>query len=136
MKEKWNNFKKGWNDFWDEDTKKGFKRFGIAMGISAALGFFTGCLYGLAENQKKIFDKEQDIFDKLDSYKESFDNLTEEEADKVKRIDEGVFTDIAPQLENVLLDDGIDSIHFDTSYDVGENTVKRVTIDVETIVGD
>lgn len=51
-------------------------------------------------------------------------------------VDEDIFSDLAPTLENVIIDQGIEKVNISRCYDIGDNVHKCVEITMDTIVGD
>lgn len=54
----------------------------------------------------------------------------------VKEVDEDIFTNLAPAIEEAVLDKDIEKIWYDRSYDLGDNLHKFVTVNIENIYGD
>lgn len=50
-----------------------------------------------------------------------------------KEIDEQVFTEIAPMVENTLIDLHIDELHLDRSWEVAEGVTKTLKVTVDTV---
>ena len=53
-----------------------------------------------------------------------------------KRIDKDIFTSLAPQIEDAVLDESIDKIIFDRVYELEPVVSKLVTVNIETTYGD
>ena len=53
-----------------------------------------------------------------------------------RKIDEEIFTDLAPEIENYVLDNGIEHAVSERSYDIGDNLFKIVTVTVKQYAGD
>lgn len=51
-------------------------------------------------------------------------------------IDELVFTDLAPKIEDAVLEKGLEKMALERTYNLGDNLSKFVTINVENVYGD
>lgn len=130
-KKKFEDFKREWKEFWEdfktnEEAKKTVKEIGTFWLLS--------CLIGAIAGTKSRLDRYEKRIKKLENPESN--RAVNENSERDYKIDEEIFTDLAPQLENLVCDDGIETAHIDTSFEIGQNVNKRVTIDVETIYGD
>lgn len=53
-----------------------------------------------------------------------------------KIIDEDIFTDLAPTIEEMVLDSGVEKSMIEKNYDLDGLTHKLVTVNIERIMGD
>ena len=56
--------------------------------------------------------------------------------DQIRKVDELIFTDLAPEIEAYVLDNGIERAVSERSYKIGENLNKLVEVKVTQINGD
>lgn len=54
----------------------------------------------------------------------------------VRTVNEGIFADLAPEIADYVLDNGINHAVCERSYDIGDNLFKIVTVTVKQYAGD
>lgn len=52
------------------------------------------------------------------------------------KIDEDIFTRVAPLMEDAILDEGVEKFNFEDAYEIGQNVSKTVKISIDTVYGD
>ena len=105
----------------------------LALGGSYMLGKTNG---RLAVEQEMLDDEGKDILKALSGAGKTFADGDAETKHKMELVDEQIFTDLAPEIENYVLDNGIDHAVSERSYDIGNNYHKLVKVDVTQVVGD
>lgn len=51
-------------------------------------------------------------------------------------VDEDIFTELAPSIEETVLNKGLEKVVLERSYDLGDNLSKYVTVTIENVYGD
>ena len=97
----------------------------LGVGVVTVIG---GTILVITGKRYKILKK--------DAYKEIIDTLQTEIELPVKSVDEDVFTMLAPAIEGAVLDNGLEKVILDRSYDLGDNLHKLVTVTIENVYGD
>lgn len=106
---------------WIREHKKQLAIAGAVIG-----SFALGMLYEQCTNKKlkKLHEAEKE----LEGYKLS------DPDECTKRIDEDIFTNLAPTIEEAVLSDGIDEFYMDRDYPVefesGDTRLRRVSVSV------
>lgn len=53
-----------------------------------------------------------------------------------KEVDDAIFTDLAPEIEEACIRPGIDRFQTERFFDIGDRICKHITVTIENIVGD
>ena len=90
---------------------------------------------GIANSRQKLdwFKVPNETGDKI------FETLNEvkREANEIAyHVDEDLFTNVCPTMEDTILDKGIEKLVIERAYDLGDNLSKRVTVNIENMYGD
>lgn len=84
---------------------------------------------------KKLHNVESD-FDNIDSIAENYYTDKNEVADNLRLIDEKIFTELAPRIEEAIMNDKLENAVIEGCYTLAPVLHKAVTVNVETIHGD
>lgn len=104
-----------------EEIKAFIKTYWKEMLMAAGVGIFTGKVIGRAFNGNGKSNK-KNLFTNLPHWAD--------------QIDADIFTDLAPKIEEAILNKEVESAVINTTYDLDDLTQKVVTVTVETINGD
>lgn len=113
----------------------------IASGVLTTASIVAAVIYKKQVNNCKkdldllahtISKQEQFILDTLKGYEVDLSDVNK----RIGKVDEDIFTSLAPDIENAILNTSIDKIVIERTYDMGDNLHKLVTTTVEGIYGD
>lgn len=116
------NFKKGAKKKWDF-----VKEHKVEIGLTIVT---TVSGIGLIVLGKKLY--------KLDTPHKSINvpNMASTLPDFIRTIDEEVFTDLAPEIENLIINDGVENAIIERSFTLEPTLHKLVTVKIDAIHGD
>lgn len=112
-----------------EIRKKIFKTL-LFCTASAAGGYAIGRAIGKAAMKKTLHALEGD---KILS---TLDNSSKQFAPWTKKIDEDIFTSLAPEIEDAVLNYGLEKFWAERVYELDPVTSKTVTVTIDTVNGD
>ena len=104
-----------WKELWAEHK---------GLIIFLGLGMFIGALKAIFGGGNKNIDSDE------------FDDFEPDEDEVIKDIDESIFTDLAPEIENMVLNNSISKGGIFRSYDLKNKTHKTVEVTIDTIYDD
>ena len=120
------NFKKGVEKTWDF-----VKEHKVEIGLTIVT---TASGIGLFILGKKLYS----IDTKHRSFKEfkNVPSVTDVLPEFIRKIDEEIFTDLAPEVENLVISDGVEHAVVERSYTLEPTLHKLVTVKIDAIHGD
>lgn len=119
--------------------KKHWKKGLVILGVATVSGV---CGYAIFKNfSKPVVVADDAALQKLNDICDAihWDIVTTKLAEgaSLDKVDEHIFTAVAPALEKaVLLDRDVEKAVIETAYDLGDNLSKMVTVTVENVYGD
>lgn len=111
--------------FW-EDHKTGC--------VIAGLIIFEGVCYVILRRPHK--DEKLSTDDLLSQFDDKGELLPTAKEKLLMKVDEKIFTDLAPAIERMVMDDRIAHGRIERTYDTDINYHKFVTVSIEQVVGD
>ena len=111
--------------FW-EDHKTGC--------VIAGLIIFEGVCYAILRRPHK--DEKLSTDDLLSQFDDKGELLPAAKKELLRRVDEEIFTDLAPLIETMVMDNSIEKAGIERTYDTDINYHKIVTVLIEQVVGD
>lgn len=111
--------------FW-EDHKTGCVVAGIII--------FEGVCYAILRRPRK--DEKLSTDDLLSQFDDKGELLPFAKKELLKKVDEEIFTDLAPLIETFVMDDRIAHGKIERTYDTDINYHKIVTVSIDQVVGD
>ena len=116
------NFKKGAEKTWDF-----VKEHKVEIGLTAVTTVSGICLILIG---RRLY--------LLDTKHKSFNvpSVTDVLPEFIRKIDEEIFTDLAPEIENLVISDGVENAVVERSYTLEPTLHKLVTVKIDAIHGD
>lgn len=116
------NFKKGAENAWDF-----VKEHKVEIGLTIVT---TVSGIGLLILGKKLYS--------IDTKHKSFNvpSVTDVLPEFIRKIDEEIFTDLAPEIENLVICDGVENAIVERSFTLEPTLHKLVTVKIDAIHGD
>lgn len=102
--------------------------------VIAGLIIFEGVCYVILRRPHK--DEKLSTDDLPSQFDDKGELLPAAKKELLKRVDEDIFTDLAPLIEKMVMDDSIEKAGIERTYDTDINYHKIVTVSIEQVVGD
>ena len=116
--------------------KKHWKKGLVILGVATVSGV---CGYAIFKSfSKPVIDGLVSVSDDIRVFDIDWPGIEEalDEGAFLDKVDEHIFTAVAPALEKAVLDKSVEKKVIETAYDLGDNLNKFVTITVENVYGD
>lgn len=118
--------KRWWNNNWEKIL------LSMSAGAAVVMTMVITKMYVDESRKAKLLKKEGEKI--LETFSKPSVKTTM--APLAAKIDEDIFVNLAPAIEDAVLQSLVDKAHLEQSYDLDGLTHKLVTVDVETIFGD